>query len=138
VHWPPSNGGYFVDDKATAFARIWAIYENGIYDLSDYFNTIQYYSTSSGAGVPNYNFLNENMTTLFKQQPGGDITNKMNAVFAGMSADDVNKQMTCLKNAFFLGTTDFRQTARCTVQNYLLLAFSILLMSTILAKCEWC
>jgi chitin synthase len=115
---------------------MWAIYNNNIYDLSDYFATIDYHSTSSGAGVPNYDFLNENITALFKQEPGADITKKMDKVFASMSQEDVQTQMTCLNNAFYLGVTDFRKTAKCTVQNYLLLAFSILLMSTILAKCE--
>lgn len=116
---------------------MWAIYESGVYDLSDYFATITYYSTSSGADVPNYSFLNSNLTTLFKQQPGTDITSAMNAVFATMTEEEANQQKQCLANAFFVGSTDFRKTARCEVQNYLLLAFSVLLMSTIVAKCEW-
>jgi thymidine kinase len=42
-----------------------------------------------------------------------------------------------MKRVFYLGDTDFRKEARCTVQNYLLLAFSIVMMSTVVAKCEF-
>ena len=44
--------------------------------------------------------------------------------------------MTCLKNAFYRGEKDFRKSPRCTANNYILLAFSVLIAVTILAKCK--
>lgn len=107
-----------------------------MYDLTDYFNTISIYSTSSGEGVPNYAFLDSDVTDLIKQQPGQDLTSDINKIFEAMSAEDVQQQMTCLDNAFRRGTIDFRSEPKCTVQNWLLLAFSIIMMSTVVAKCE--
>jgi chitin synthase len=116
--------------------RIWAIYHDKIYDLSDYLYTVQFYSSSSGTDLPNYTFLNEDITDLVKNRPGQDLTKDIDKVLAGLSADDAKLQTQCLDNAFLVGKTDFRKTARCTTQNYLLLAFSVLLMSTIAMKCK--
>ncbi len=107
-----------------------------MYDLSDYLYTVEYYSGSSGTDLPNYSFLNSDLSSLFQTNTGQDITKSMDKVLAKMSADDVTKHMDCLNKAFFVGETDFRKTAKCTVQNYLLLAFSIIIMTTMGAKCE--
>jgi len=115
--------------------RQWAIYRNKVYDLSDYLYTVQYYSSSSGTDLPNYSFLNDDVTGLFQQSAGQDITKQMDTALAKLSSEDAANQLTCLDNAFYVGETDFRLTARCTVQNWLLLAFSIILMTTILSKC---
>jgi chitin synthase len=61
----------------------------------------------------------------------------MDSELAKLSTEDAANHIKCLDNAFYLGETDFRLTARCTVQNWLLLAFSIILMTTILAKCKF-
>ncbi|KZO98083.1 glycosyltransferase family 2 protein [Calocera viscosa TUFC12733] len=114
--------------------KFWAIVNNGVYDLSDYFFTIQQNSAASGAGVPNYQFLNQDLTDLWKQQPGQDISSGFSKVMAGLSADQQTAQLDCLNNAFYVGQTDFRLTARCQVQNYLLLVMSGIIMATMLAK----
>lgn len=116
--------------------RQWAIYKNKIYDLSDYLYTVQYYSSSSGTDLPNYDFLNDDVSGLFQTSAGQDITKQMTAALAKLSSEDAARHIECLDNAFYVGATDFRETARCTVQNWLLLAFSIILMTTILAKCK--
>ncbi|ORY23277.1 chitin synthase-domain-containing protein [Naematelia encephala] len=132
--------GSFVFEKsqvasgADSDSKSWAIYKNKVYDLSDYLYTQQYYSSSSGTDLPNYSFLNTDLTNLFQTNAGQDITKQMTAVLAKLDTDDAANQLKCLDNAFFLGQTDFRKTPRCTVQNYLLLAFSIILISTIAAK----
>jgi chitin synthase len=73
---------------------------------------------------------------LFKQQTGQDITQAMDAVLAGLSAHDSAANKACLANRFYYGETDFRKTARCTVQSYLLVVFSALIAATILIKCK--
>lgn len=120
-----------------ADVRQWAIYKSKVYDLSDYLYTVQYYSSSSGTDLPNYSFLNDDISGLFQQSAGQDITKEMDTALAKMSTDDAANQIKCLDNAFYVGETDFRLTARCTVQNWLLLAFSIILMTTILSKCTF-
>ncbi|WWC67367.1 uncharacterized protein I206_101275 [Kwoniella pini CBS 10737] len=132
--------GSYVFDKATienganSDSKQWAIYNKKLYDLSDYLYTVQYYSGSSGTDLPNYSFLNEDITGLFQSSAGQDITKAMNEILAKMSSDDVANNLKCLDNAFYVGQMDFRKEAKCLVQNYLLLAFSIIIMVTIGAK----
>ncbi|EJU06309.1 hypothetical protein DACRYDRAFT_19523 [Dacryopinax primogenitus] len=123
-----------IQQGATNDGKFWAIVNNNVYDLSDYFFTIQQNSAASGAGVPNYAFLDSDLTDLFKQQPGQDISSGFNKVMASLSASDQTAQLDCLNNAFYVGQTDFRLTARCQVQNYLLLTASSIIMATMLAK----
>ncbi|WVF66498.1 hypothetical protein IAT40_001238 [Kwoniella sp. CBS 6097] len=132
--------GSFVWDKASiesgadSDSKQWAIYKKKVYDLSDYLYTVQYYSGTSGTDLPNYSFLNEDLSGLFQTQAGQDITSAMQEVLDKMSTEDAERQLTCLDNAFYLGKLDFRKDSRCLVQNYLLLAFSVIIMSTIGAK----
>ena len=65
--------------------RMWAIYQNKVYDLSDYFYTVQFYSGSSGRSLPTYDFFNSGIKNLFQTQPGQDITNAMNQVLSSMT-----------------------------------------------------
>jgi chitin synthase len=130
-----SVGQFAGRSKAHLACRQWAIYNNQVYDLSDYIYTESYYSSSSGTDLPNYSFLNSDLAALFQTNAGQDITSQMNKILAGLTEEDAANQMTCLNTAFYYGELDFRLTPRCTVQNYLLLAFSIILMITIGAKC---
>jgi chitin synthase len=122
---------------ASLMCRIWAIYKGGVYDLTDYFYTVSLYGDASGEGVPKYDFLDQSITSLFKQQPGQDLTKDIQKALDSLSEEDAERQLTCMKRVFYLGETDFRKEARCTVQNYLLLAFSIVMMSTVVAKCKF-
>lgn len=117
------------DDK-----KYWAIYQKKVYDISDYAYTVSYYAGSSGTDLPKYDFLDSAITKVFQQNAGQDITKALDEVLEGMSETDKNNNMKCLDAAFFYGTVDFRKDARCTVQNYLLMAFAIIIMVTIGAK----
>lgn len=83
-------------------------------------------------GYPGYDFLDVNLANLWQQQAGQDITATINKLPIDPNTLAVN--MACITNLFYVGETDFRITPKCQVQPYLLLAFSILLVSTILAK----
>lgn len=126
----------YVQQQADESSRQWAIYNKQVFDLSDYLYTVQYYSSSSGTDLPNYAFLDSDLSSLFQTNAGQDITASMQKVLDGMSADSKSATLNCLNNAFFVGRLDFRKDARCLVQNYLLLAFSIILVAVIAAKCE--
>jgi len=108
------------------------VYEDFLYDLTDYLNTVK---LEQGATAL-YTFLDQDISDLFKQQAGQDITVPMNAVLAQMSPIARAQNMNCLRNAFRVGQTDFRKTARCQAQNYLLLIFSGMLVASMAMKCE--
>ncbi|KAI0677685.1 chitin synthase [Trametes maxima] len=108
--------------------RMWAIYEDSVFDLSDYIYT-QSINTAS-----DYTFLNSDIVDIFKQQPGQDITKSLNNVLAGLDSNTRNANMNCISNLFYMGKPDFRKSARCQVQNVLLLVISIILMVSIGVK----
>lgn len=135
--------GYFVFDRKDVAAQgegdtstKWAIYKNKVYDISDYFATVTQNAGSSGTDMPNYSYLNKDLTSLFQQSPGQDITKQMDEVLMGLSAEESAANLECLNNAYYFGDTDFRKTAKCLVQNYLLLSFSVIIMLTIVVKCK--
>ena len=108
------------------------MHEGNVYDLSDYIYTNTQFSNQNA----NFLFLDSDIVDVFKQQAGQDITKTLNSVLAKKDANTVNANMACLKNKFFVGVNDFRKTPRCQVQNVLLLVFSIVVVTTIAAKCE--
>ena len=112
--------------------RVLAIYNNNIYDLSDYLQTLS--DNNGGAG---YDYLDSDLVALFKQQPGQDITKSLDQVYASMDTNKALATKICLNNLFYTGQTDFRKGARCQIPNYLLLAFSALIALTILVKCKY-
>lgn len=88
--------------------------------------------------MPNYNYLNSDLTDLIKGQPGSDLTSDINKVLDGLSDSDKAAQLKCLDNVYYRGRVDFRDDAKCLFPDYLLLAFAVIIMSTVLAKCESC
>lgn len=116
------------------FDRVWAIWDNGVYDLSDYVNTV---SINSGGSSDAYEFLNTDITNVFKQQAGQDISTNLNKVIAGLDSQTASENVNCIKNMFYLGEVDFRKTPRCTVQSYLLLVFTGILCASIALKCKF-
>jgi len=53
---------------------------------------------------------------------------------AGLDTNTTAANVNCLKNMFYLGETDFWNTPRCLVQNYLLLVFTSILCASIMLK----
>jgi chitin synthase len=105
----------------------WFILNGQVYDLTDYFHTLDIMNN-----LPQYNFLPEDVTTLVQANPGSDITSK----WVESVPDYTNRtnSLNCLNNRFKIGYTDFRQTARCQVNNYILLMFTIILCAVIVIK----
>lgn len=126
--WETSD--IFSQANDSTIQRIWAIYENSIYDLTDYVYTMDTVNDLNTA----YSFLDSNLVSTFTQQPGTDITSALNKVLASMDATNRTANMECLQNAFYWGEVDFRYTARCQVQNYMLLVFSSIIMASMLVK----
>ena len=93
-------------------------------------------ATLNQGATNSYQFLNTDIVNIFKQQAGQDITQSLNKVLAGLDSGTVSANMNCIKNAFYLGGTDFRKTPRCQVQNYMLLVFTSIICASIVLKCE--
>lgn len=110
--------------------RAWAIYNNNLYDLTDYFYTID-----QNTNDDSYVFMDSDITDVWQQQAGQDITKALNEVLASKDSTTVAQNMACLNNKFYIGEVDFRKSARCQVQNYILLAASIILCASIGIKC---
>ncbi|KZV80788.1 glycosyltransferase family 2 protein [Exidia glandulosa HHB12029] len=117
-----------VDDGS---ARQWAILDGNIYDLTDYFYTMDLHQADK-----DYAYLNGNITDLWKQQPGQDVSKALRQVLEQNNISDLEfqKQMFCMRNNFYVGGVDFRKSARCQVQNYFLLVAAGIIMATILVK----
>lgn len=109
----------------------WAVWNGGIYDLSDYFNTL----SLLGSNEKNA-FLDSSISDFFNQQPGQDISNNLNAALANMAPEKAAQNKACLQNVFYRGATDFRKTPRCVAPNIIPLAFSGIICVIIVAKCK--
>ncbi|KAF7309423.1 Glycosyltransferase family 2 protein [Mycena indigotica] len=110
----------------TNIAKVWGRYNNKIYDLTDYLNTI-----TLNANNPDYVFLDQELVAVFRQQSGQDITKPLNAVLETMDPEKRGLNLQCLNNVFYIGDYDFRKTARCQVQNYFLIVASGILVASV-------
>ncbi|EMC96857.1 glycosyltransferase family 2 protein [Baudoinia panamericana UAMH 10762] len=107
-------------------SHMWFIINKKVYDLTDYFYTLKMLN-----GYPTYAFFGEDVATLVQSNPGADLSELW---FSTLNYTMAYNGLNCLNNAFYIGDVDFRKTARCQVNNYILLAFTIILCSTILIK----
>ena len=112
-----------IKSQADNDQRQWVIINNRIYDLTDYFYTLD---LENGFGT--YKFFPDEVTKLISNNIGTDITSQWgtNAAF--------QNSLNCMDNAFFVGKVDFRNSAKCQVNNYILLGFTIILGAVILIK----
>ncbi|KAL9094214.1 MAG: hypothetical protein Q9165_003354 [Trypethelium subeluteriae] len=101
----------------------WFIINDSVYDLTDYFNTIKQ--------NPQWAFFGADVKTLVTQNAGQDLSSQW---FSKLNSTFAHNSLNCLNNAFYVGKKDFRKTARCQVNGYLLLAFAIILCAVILIK----
>lgn len=103
--------------------RKWFRIDEKIYDLTDYFYTLDLMDNYNA-----YEFFPESVTDIVQQNPGENV-----ADLWGTSVPFQNSR-NCLDNAFYVGRTDFRDTPKCKVNDYILLAFMIVLCTVILTK----
>ncbi|KAI1148382.1 class V chitin synthase [Nemania diffusa] len=107
------------------------LYEGGIYNLTDYFTTIQY--------ITNLDFLDDTLIDIVKNNPGQDVTTSWNSHLDDVRSNSTafataSNSINCIKNTFYVGKPDFRYSAKCQTINYFLLAFTILVAAVIVVK----
>ena len=103
--------------------RQWVMLHDKIYDLTDYFHTLTVQS-----GDPLYKFIPDDVAEVIQANPGNDITSQWK------NTANFSKTLNCMENTFYVGRADFRYSAKCQVNNYILLAFTIILCAVILTK----
>ena len=112
-----------VTAQGTDDQRPWFIVNNRIYDLTDYFHTVKVRTN-----LPQWDWLPKDVKTMIQSNPGQDLTQQWK------KTANFTNALNCFDNVFYVGTTDFRQSAKCQVNNYILLAFTIVLCVVILTK----
>ncbi|OAA44410.1 class VII chitin synthase [Metarhizium rileyi] len=123
-----------VKSQGTNMQRPWAIYGNQIFDLTDYFNTQEVLK-----GAAQYKFLDESVSDIFKNNPGQNVKSLVDQALQKSIGNEtqhanVMNSWLCVQRNFYKGTTDFRESANCTVNNWILLAFTIIICAVILIK----
>lgn len=110
----------------------WVILYNKIYDLTDY-----YYTLSTYDNLASYDFIDSTISAMIQGNAGLDITSlwednylKANTTYS----DTILNTLNCFENAFYAGIPDFRYSVKCQINNYLLLAFTIIICAVILVK----
>ncbi|KAG5982421.1 hypothetical protein E4U55_001928 [Claviceps digitariae] len=114
--------------------RPWAMYGNMIYDLTDYFHTLDIMND-----LASYKFIDPSVSDLWKNNAGQDIKDLLDQVIQDSVTNQtqhvkVMNSWLCIQRVFYQGMTDFRETPRCTVNNWILLAFTVIICAVILVK----
>ncbi|WAQ87615.1 hypothetical protein PtA15_8A520 [Puccinia triticina] len=108
-----------------------AILDGSVYDLTDYITVGPGIRTPTGTSPPSVDsqFMSPDIVQLFQQGAGGDVTDRFNAL--NMDRNVKQAQRICLRNLFFAGKVDNRQSAQCQFAQYILLIFSMMMVSII-------
>ncbi|KAF2472951.1 uncharacterized protein BDR25DRAFT_341731 [Lindgomyces ingoldianus] len=106
--------------------HMWFTLHDKVYDLTDYFHTLDEMNN-----LATYRFLDSELEKMVTNYAGTDLSSNFENSL-NETAQQYNRQ--CLDNLFYIGKTDFRKTPKCQVNNYILLAFSIILCTVILVK----
>lgn len=109
----------------------WATYGNKLYDLTDYFN-----SQDKFPDIVTYEFLNKDVSDLWKNTAGTDIKKDLdllieNSINNKTEHAHIMNSWYCIQRTSYVGLTDFRDGPKCTVVNWLLLAFAVVICCVI-------
>jgi chitin synthase len=121
-----------VEDEGQNESHYWFILHGKIYDLTDYFYTLDTYDDESS-----YEFLDSDFVSMVQENPGLDISSKWEKNLASANATEQTtllNNLNCINNAFYVGIPDFRDSFRCQIANYILLVATIILCAVILVK----
>lgn len=123
-----------VRDEGEDENRPWFIYNDKIYDLTDYFLTTRRLRNSDQS-----TFLSSSLTNIVRDNPGSDVTEQWENVIERSASNQTENRLVlnsinCVEQTFYKGIPDFRDSVRCTFNNYLLLAFTIIICLVILVK----
>ncbi|GAA5861276.1 hypothetical protein JCM8547_008542 [Rhodosporidiobolus lusitaniae] len=110
-----------------------AIIDGSVYDMTDYIAAggggIR---TPDGTAAPSGTdraFMSDSIVNLFRQNAGTDISSKLK----GLNLDEATmaRQRVCLRNLFFIGKVDNRNSAQCQFSQYILIALSCIMVAIV-------
>jgi chitin synthase len=114
-----------IEDEGANSDHYWFRLGNKVYDLNPYF-----YTQQMNLNNPKFKYLDSKLEEMVQSYAGSDLTDRFNR----LNATTVRDNLICLENAFYVGITDFRNTPRCKVNDYILLAVTIILCTVIVVK----
>jgi chitin synthase len=120
--WDPKK----IVDEGQDLDHKWFTLKDNVYDLTDYFKTLKMMNN-----LDQYKFLDPKLTDLVNSKAGTDLSEDFSNM---LSPDAQANNLLCLNNQFYVGKKDFRNTPRCKVNDYILLAVTILLCAVIVIK----
>ncbi|KXN67520.1 glycosyltransferase family 2 protein, partial [Conidiobolus coronatus NRRL 28638] len=123
-------------DMRTDGNRQVGIINDKVYDLTQYFETVSQPEYRSKNSTIKAHFLPDPIEQMFgpnSKQQDPELTRIWNN---NIGLNDMERRlvMNCLNNQFYIGKVDKRQTFRCQFTNYLLLSFSVFVLSVTLVK----
>jgi chitin synthase len=132
VRYQANNQMQFGGAKST---RMWAILNGEVYDFTYYFiggRSVRMPHNATAPSDVNLDFIDKSIAQLFKEMAGTDVSD----LFAQLPLSKVvkDRQVNCLRNIFFVGKVDARNSPQCTLSEYLLLIISAFLCSVIFFK----
>ncbi|EST05048.2 Cytochrome b5-like heme/steroid binding domain protein [Kalmanozyma brasiliensis GHG001] len=112
--------------------RAVAIYRGDIYDVTDYVKqgnqgVLRAPDGFQAAAGTNRKFMSDAIISLITQNPGKDITKQFDNL--PLDADVLDRQRVCLRNLYFIGKVDHRNSPQCRFSQYILLALSLFMVA---------
>jgi len=126
--WDPNQIKKEGDDDQ----RPWFLWENRVYDLTDYMKTQKVHRDH-----PNWAFLEPTVVNAIRNNPGQDLTEEFAKILDKANSTEtikIKNTFNCLNNRFYLGITDYRETARCQFNKWILIVFTAIICAVILIK----
>lgn len=128
--YPPEQ----ISQLATQQRQIGII--NGmVYDFTDYVAGGSTLAVPDGQALPtnvSTQFMEPSIVALFQDSAGQDLTQQFNDL--PLSSDAKVRMLVCMRNLFFVGKIDSRNSPRCVFARYILLVISVCLVSVIAVK----
>lgn len=73
--------------------------------------------------------MSPEVVALFQTRTGSDVSNSIGSL--GLDANILASQKVCLRNLFFIGKVDHRNSVQCQFSRYILLVLSIIMVAII-------
>ncbi|KAJ2147877.1 hypothetical protein EV176_001884 [Coemansia sp. RSA 451] len=111
-------------------SKYWRVINKEVFNLQPYFD-----ASKGGLNVnKKYNILDSRLEEIMDQNGFGtaDVTKDWDGISWDAATRESNYN--CMKNLFYVGDVDDRQSVRCLFTNYMLLAFACVLMLVVLVK----
>lgn len=106
-----------------------------VYDISGFFRQTvvavppNFMGTSDSSRSDILSIMN-----LYKLSPTGDASAAFNLIAKKYGAQELSDVINCFDGLLFIGVVDHTQDAQCVVPNYILLAFSVMIVAVIGVK----